>query len=164
MIAMCGDCTSLAARNSLICLLKIHHIFFRCGRQLHEICVRCAVLCYAAPAVLRQGLCNPNDTNRYRLSAVHSHGDLWSGMTITSCCLANSLATRRCWHPRLFLQHFSYYHIFRSNCSKLRNRPDSRFISTQTRPAFQKPAAVLDMSRNINNGSAYLQASQCCRS
>lgn len=82
-------------------------------------------------------------------------------MTITSCCLANSLVTRRCWHPRLLLQHCSYYKTFRSSCSKLRNRPDSRCTSTFARTALQKPAAALDMSRNVNNGSAYLQASQC---
>lgn len=78
-------------------------------------------------------------------------------MTITSCCLATSLATRRCWHPRLLLQHCCY-HTLRSTCSKLRKRTDSRYTPI-ARSALQKPAAVLDMSRNVNNGSAYLQAS-----
>lgn len=82
-------------------------------------------------------------------------------MTLTRCCLANSLATRHCWHSRLLLQHCSFHHTFRATCSKLRNRPDFRCASTFARPPFQKSTAVLEMSRNVNNGSAYLQASHC---
>lgn len=82
-------------------------------------------------------------------------------MTLTRCCLTNSLATRHCWHSRLLLQHCSFHHTFRATCSKLRNRPDFRCASTYARPPSQKPTTVHEMSRNVNNGSAYLQASHC---